>query len=146
MFLPSTVTFSPRALKRSLTCFAVLVSLDLRHGPGQLILGKSQADALGEDRHAEGAAAGDPLEHRGLDDVHQARQPDGIIARELLGDHREGGPCRLPDAEGQVAGRAAHGHHQVPPLGGHGIGHQVVDELNPHAPRGLEAEGRRAAR
>ena len=58
----------------------------------------------------------------------------------------KGGPGRLPDAQGQVAGRAAHGHHQVPPPGGDGVGHQVVDELDPHAPGGLEAEGRHAAR
>ena len=109
-------------------------------------MGQAQADALGEHRHAEGAAVGDPLEHRGLQDVHQARQPDGLAAGELLGDHREGGPGRLADAQGQVAGRAAHGHHQVPPAGGDGVGHQVVDQTDPHAPGGLEAKGRRAAR
>jgi hypothetical protein len=105
-----------RATRYELDPVAVLVQLDLRHGSGELVLGQAQAEALGEHRHPEGTAVGDPLEHRGLDDVHQARQPEGLVAAELLGDHRQGGPGRLPDAQGQVVGRAAHGHHQEPPL------------------------------
>ena len=56
------------------------------------------------------------------------------------------GRAALPMPRARSAGRAAHGHHQVPPLGGDGVGHQVADELDPHAARGLVAEGRRAAR
>jgi len=101
--------------------------------------GQAQADAFGEYRYAEGPAVGDPLEHRGFQDVHQARQPDGLGAGELLGDQREGGPGRLADTKGQVTSRTAHGHHQVPPLGGDGVGHQVVDQFDPHAPGGCRA-------
>jgi hypothetical protein len=89
MFLPSTVTLRPRAWKRSLTC-----------------LGQAQAETLGEHHDPERTADGDPLEHRGLQDVHQPRQPDRIVAGELLGDHREGrgGPGGL-EAEGRRAAR-----------------------------------------
>ena len=87
MFLPSTVTLLPALLEAVLDLLgqqavqlefgqpdvAVLVPLDLRHGLLEFLLGEAQADALGQHRHAEGAAVGDPLEHRGLQDVHQAR-------------------------------------------------------------------------
>ena len=82
----------------------MLVSLHLRHRLAQLVLRETQADALGEHRHAERPAVCDPLEHRGLQDVDQMRQLDGLVPGEFLGDHREGGPGGLPDAHGQVAG------------------------------------------
>jgi hypothetical protein len=56
MFLPSTVTLRPRAWKQPLTC-----------------LGQAQADTLGEHHDPERAADGDPLEHRGLQDVQKSR-------------------------------------------------------------------------
>ena len=51
----------------------MLVSLDLGHGLAELVLREAKADALGEHRHPEGPTVRDPLEHRGLNDVHQVR-------------------------------------------------------------------------
>ena len=50
-------------------------------------------------------------------------------------------PCECPARGGRTPMAT-----QGPPPGGHGVGHQVVDQLDPDAPGGFEAEGRRAAR
>ena len=41
---------------------------------------------------------------------------------------------------------AAHGHDQVPARRRLGVNHQVLDQLDAHVPRGLEAEGGNAVR
>jgi hypothetical protein len=88
---------------------------------------------------------GDALQHRRLEDVHQAGQSDRLPGRELLRDHGQRGPRRLPDPERQVPGRAAHRDHEVPALSGDRVGHEIVHEVDPDAPGGLEAEGGHAA-
>jgi len=90
--------------------------------------GQPQADALGEHRHPEGR----PWAIRLSIEVSMMSTRCGsrmALRGELLADHRQGGPGRLPDAQGQVAGRAAHGHHQVHRWSSWRR-HQVVDELD----------------
>jgi len=65
---------------------------------GVQLVNNLMTDAMTTQRWYLVVAMGDPLEHRGLKDVHQARQADGLIAGELFGDYREGGPRRFPDA------------------------------------------------
>ena len=88
----------------------------------------------------------DALEHRRLHDIDQVLETDRLSLRKLLGHHRERGARGLADADRQMARRASHGEYEEPPLGGHGVGHEVVDELHAHVTRRLVPERGGAAR
>jgi hypothetical protein len=117
----------------------VVVPLDVGEA-GQLARIELVDHALGEDGDAEVAAHRPPLDDRALDDVADLGEGHDVL-RELLGDHGEGGAGGLADAQRQVAGLAAHGHHDVPAPRRARVLHQVPHQLGADVAGRLEAEG-----
>jgi hypothetical protein len=118
---------------------AVGVALHLVQA-GQVLGIEAQDQALGDDGHAVPAAVAQALDDGAGQGVHE-RLEAHPLARELLGDEGDGGPHRLADAEGQVAGLASHRDHEVPAGRRVRVHHEVLDDVDAEVPRGLEAEG-----
>ncbi len=96
--------------------------------------------ALGEDRHAVGAAVGQALDDRADQGVDHLVEPIRSRA-ELFRDQRERRAGGLADAEREVAGFAAHRDHEVPARGGLRVDQQVLHDAGADVARGLVAEG-----
>ena len=106
----------------------------------QIALGEALGQTLGQERHPVGATLGPALDDGAGQGVDQ-RVDGGPAVRELLGDDSEGGAGRLTDAEGQVAGLAAHGDDEIPARRGARVDHEVLDEAHAQVARRLVAEG-----
>ena len=150
---PRCVVLMPNGLRRSRTCafrISPMLTSSMRTWPcasrstssscGQVRGVDAEHQPFGDDGHAVAPAVAEPLDDGAHQGVHDRLEPDRL-ARELLGDQREGGARRLADAEREVAGLAAHRDHEVPARGGLGVHHQVLDDLDADVARGLEAEG-----
>ena len=89
--------------------------------------------------HAISPAVALPLDDGAGQGVHHRLETDWGTTK-LLWQQRQRGSRRFPDRERQVAGPAAHGHHDVPPRRRPGIHHQVLDNVHAVVPRRLKPE------
>src|SRR6266545_3570864 len=101
MFLATIVLLIPICFRRAVTW---VFGVDAEH------------EALGDDGHPVAAAVALALDDRAHEGVHDGLEPY-LRPRELLGNEGEGRSRRLADPEGEVAGLAAHGDHEVPARG-----------------------------
>jgi len=108
--------------------------------PFEVIRVNPQHQPLRDDGHAVAASVAQPLHDRAHQRVHHLLHSDGL-GRELLGYERERGRGRLAYTEGQMAGFAAHGDHQIPARGRPSVDHEVLDDIHSEMPRRLEPEG-----
>ncbi len=97
--------------------------------------------ALGDDDDTVAVAHGAAFDHGGLDDIADVVEGDKARGLELFSDDGDGGPGRFGDAQGEVAGVAAHGDGDVPAVHGAGVFHQVFDQGGAEVAGGLVAEG-----
>ena len=101
-------------------------------------------DAFGDDSNAVVVPRQVTLDDRSCDDVNNLLQGDGFRC-ELLGDDRQGCPCRTPHAKRQVSRRTPHSNREVPAVVARTcVFHEVLDFLRAKGTRRLEAKCRNA--